>query len=276
MIALRSAGTPEVVITGISRSGTSYLCNLLHRFENCVAINEPNKVRFLLQREKAPWSLPLFYRDRRRDVLSGTPIKNKLLGGEVVEDTAVYEEHHRYQPEVAVDDFVLAVKNTREFLLRLEAVRRVLPRARVVACVRNPLDTIASWKRSFAHLRDADVTPFTGHPHQMWLSGADREALARIDATADSAERRARFWRLLADRVLANRDGVLLVDYDDLVSEPLPVLGRILDGYHSGGLRRPIAPSSASDHRHLLDDDDRRAIQTICTPLATELGLATE
>jgi hypothetical protein len=229
----------------------------------------------VLRREKTPWSLPLFYRDRRRDVLSGTPIKNKLVAGQVIEDTAVTEERDRYVPDVAGDDFVLAVKNTREFLLRLEAVRRVMPQARVVACVRNPLDTIASWKRSFAHLRDADVTPFTGHPHRMWLSGSDREALDRIVATADPAERRAHWWRLLADRVLANRDGLVLIDYDDLVRDPVTALGRILDGYRPGGLRRPVEPSSAPDRRELLDDGDRRAIQAICTPVATELGLAT-
>jgi len=136
---------PDLLITGISRSGTSYLCNLLHRFDNCVALNEPAEILSLMTTEEVPWSLPLFYRERRRDILAGKPIENKLLDGEVVEDTAVYQTRHEYHPNVASADFVLAVKNTREFLLRFGAVRRVMPSALAIACVRNPFDTIASW-----------------------------------------------------------------------------------------------------------------------------------
>jgi hypothetical protein len=190
-----------------------------------------------------------------------------------VEDTFLYDRRHRYTPEVSGEDFVLAVKNTREFIFRLEAVRRVMPAARVVACVRNPFDTIASWKGSFWHLRDADVTPFLRHPRRMWLPAGQRTALERIAATGDVAERRAMWWSFLAQRLLDNRDGLLLVDYDDLLRRPATVLDRVLSGYRPGRPRQSITPSDRRPKLELLDESDRRAIRAICSGPAKQLGL---
>jgi hypothetical protein len=265
---------PELIVTGISRSGTSYLCSLLHRFDNCVAINEPREIISVLGAEEVPWGVPAFYRKLRSDILAGRPIENKLRRGEVEEDTARHRRRRKYRPNVGADDFLLAVKNTREFLFRLEAAGRVMPTARVVVCVRNPIDTIASWKASFRHLREADVAPFLGHPKRMWLAEEQQVALQRIAATGDLPERRALWWRFQAERVLEHRDRLVLVEYDELVAEPLATLRRILVGYRPGGLRTPIAPSVARSKRELLDDEDRRAIRTICSQAAAELHLS--
>ena len=271
----RPSSPRDLIITGISRSGTSYLCNLLHRFDNCVAINEPAEIISLLGAEEVPLGVPAFYRELRHDILAGTPIENKLLDGQVVEDTALSQRRHEYTPSVAADDFVLAVKNTREFLFRLEAVRQVMPTARVVACVRNPFDTIASWKASFAHLRDADVSPFVTHPTQMWLSEQQRAALLKISATPHFPERRALWWCFQAQCVLQHADEILIVDYDELVTRPMTVLRRVLGGYHPGRPRGPITPSVPRSKRELLGDGDLRAITTLCSRAASDLQLST-
>jgi sulfotransferase family protein len=263
----------NIILTGVSRSGTSYLSNLLHRFDNCVAINEPREVISVLREEEVPWGIPTFYDRLRHDIGAGRPIENKVRGGQVVEDTALDERRRLYRPVVASAEFVLAVKNTREFLLRLEPLQRVMPGSRIVACVRNPADTIASWKRSFRHLRDADVRPFVRHPHCMWLPQTQCDELASIAATPRVAERRALWWRFLADRVLEHRREIVLVRYEELVAEPLPVLERILTGFRAGALRSAIAPSNARSSRSLLDDDDLIAIRQICSSTAAQLGL---
>jgi len=92
---------PALIVTGISRSGTSYLCNLLQRFDNCVAINEPREIISLLREGEIPLGVPAFYDEPRRKVASGGRIENKLVGGEVVEDTARYQVRHKYRPRVA-------------------------------------------------------------------------------------------------------------------------------------------------------------------------------
>jgi hypothetical protein len=266
------ADRPDLVVTGISRSGTSYLCNLLHRLDNCVAINEPAEVIGLLKAERVPRALPAFYATLRREILAGRPIENKLVDGEVVEDTAVFQARSRYTPAVASDDFVLAVKNTREFLLRLGAVRRVMPWARIVLCVRNPYDTIASWKGSFEHLRVANVRPFTQHRRQMWLPWRQRRELAQIAATEPLPERRALWWRFLAERALEHRADGMLVHYEDLVAAPEEALAGAVEGYRAGAPTRPVEPSVVRSRRELLDGDDLRAIGAICSEAAAELG----
>ena len=220
-----------------------------------------------------PRGLPAYYRTLRADIRAGRPIENKLHRGQVVEDTARHQRRRRYRPRVADDGFVLAIKNTREFLLRLGAVRAVMPERRIVACVRNPVDTIASWKASFQHLNTADVGPFVDHPQLMWLAGREREALQSVAATADLATRRALWWRFLADRVLEHRNELLLVRYEELVAEPAAELERILAGCRAGTLRSPVAPSTVRSRRSLLDDDDLAAISEICSPAADRLGL---
>jgi hypothetical protein len=237
-----------------------------------VALNEPREVIALLRAERIPRGLAAFYDGLRREIRAGRPIENKLLHGEVVEDTSVSGVRRSYTPAVTGDDFVLAVKNTREFLLRLAAVRRVLPEARIVACVRDPVATIASWKGSFDHLRGANVGPFLRHRRQLWLPRAQRRALERIGATPALPERRALWWRFQAERVLERREQLLLVRYEELAAEPMPVLERILDGYRAGELRRSIEPSSARSRAELLDEADVRAIEAICRPVAQQLG----
>jgi Sulfotransferase family len=264
---------PDLILTGVSRSGTSYLCNLLHRFDNCVAINEPREIISILRNEEVPWGVPAFYGRLRADILARRPIENKLRRGQVVEDTARHKRRRLYRPEVAGEDFVLAVKNTREFLLRLEAVRSVMPEARIVACVRNPVDTIASWKGSFRHLRNADVDPFVRHPQCMWLAQEEREALRSIEATPHLAQRRALWWRFLAERVLDHVSELVLVQYEELVSEPAAAVGCILAGRRPGALRAPVMPSAARSRRTLLDDSDLIAIREICSSTAAKLGL---
>ena len=148
-----------------------------------------------------------------------------------------------------------------------------MPERRIVACVRNPVDTIASWKASFQHLNTADVGPFVDHPQLMWLAGREREALQSVAATADLATRRALWWRFLADRVLEHRNELLLVRYEELVAEPAAELERILAGCRAGTLRSPVAPSTVRSRRSLLDDDDLAAISEICSPAADRLGL---
>ncbi len=264
----------ELLLTGISRSGTSWLCNLLHRFEDCVVLNEPQEVIDVLQRDGAA-GIPAFFADTRRRVLAGEPILNKLSAGELTADTAVNDERSFYQPRPASDGFVLAVKNTRAFLSRLEAVADAMPAARIVACVRNPLDTIGSWKRSFPHLRDADLNGVpVGHPEDPWLSEEDRTALRAIAALDDVAVRRANWWLWFAERLLRHRARLALVRYHDLVVDPGPTLREALDGYQLGELSQPLTVSSPRTSRAELDAHDVEVIRAICMDAALELGVA--
>jgi hypothetical protein len=264
----------DVLVTGISRSGTSWLCRLLHQHADCVALNEPPEVVALLEREAEPHGLAAFLAETRARVLRGEPIANKLTGGHVTADTADSDALTLYTPTPATSDFVLAVKNTRAFLSRLDGIRRALPETRIVACVRNPFDTLGSWKRGFPHLRDADVMHVpVGHPEDPWLGAADRAALRAIAATTDVAERRARWWCWFAEMLLRHRDGVVLVGYDELVTQPAETLARAFVGHALGSLSEPLAASRPHRTRALLDAHEIEVTRALCLDVARELGV---
>jgi hypothetical protein len=272
-ISRRSTATPELIITGIPRSGTSLLCNLLHRLDNCVALNEPPEVAAMML-ESPPWGLARFFRDIRRDVLDGKPLRNKLASGKVTQDTAVAGQIETYHPCVAASDFVLGIKTTLPFLSRLPQIRRVMPNARFVVCVRDPLETLASWKTSFAHLRDADIRGIQiGNPDDPELTGHQRHRLAAIAAIPETPARRAAWWAYWADLIHDSLEHLILVRYDDLAMNPRQTLDKFLSGWPAGNPLEPIEPSTPRAQIENLDDADISAARLLCRASAAKLGL---
>jgi SAM-dependent methyltransferase len=264
----------DMLITGISRSGTSYLCHLLHRHSDCVALIDPPELFGALEHQAVPWGVPAYFQETRATIAEGGMVVSKVDGDLPVTDTYPDDVRARYAPSPASADFVLAVKNVRALLARLEAVRPLLDGTRLVLCARDPYDAIASWKRSFEHLREADVHgTAVSRPDNPLLARRDRDELQLIATCTDVAERRARFWAWSARRVLEQRDGAVLVDYDRLVREPSATVAEVTAGLEPGPPPADLEPSDPRRHRELLHDRDREAIGDICLPLARELGL---
>lgn len=258
---------PDLLITGIPRSGTSYLCNLLNHHDNCLVLNEPDDPAAKLDGPEGSLRLSLFLRQTRHDVVAGKPIRNKLTT-----DTATSNDITSYVPQVAAPDFVLGIKKTIAFLSRLPQLRRALPSARIVACVRNPFDAIASWKTTFDHLREADVTAVpVGHLHDPCLSAAQQAELEQIAALPDLATRRAAWWSYFARQLIDSIDQLVLVKYEELVTDPSQALKTILDG--AGNRAEPIAPSQPRSKAASLDSADVQAIRSLCSAAAQRLGV---
>ena len=265
---------PELLVTGIPRSGTSLLCRLLHEQPDCVVVNEPAEIFGPLTKCENPWWIARYYRELRRDVLEGEAIENKVEDGKIVEDTRKLDRRARYHPRVSRPDFLLGTKNTLVYLARIPVIRRALPRAPIIACVRHPLDTLASWKDSFAHLRDVNLDGFPpSYVDNPFLSGQDRKRLRHIAETEDPSQRRALLWAHLAETIEAHRESLVVVRYEDLVAEPVTELGRILGavpGFHVPTLRLPaLTPRT---RRELLDEADMRAAADLCGREAAYFG----
>ncbi|MFO7640202.1 MAG: sulfotransferase, partial [Candidatus Competibacteraceae bacterium] len=266
-----------LLITGIPRSGTSYLCRLLHGVRDAVIINEPRALYRRLNRPDWPRALATLYRDLRADVLAGRPIENKLHGGQVIEDTAVTDRFETYTPRVAAPDFLLGSKNTLGYLARLSAAPDALSGIAVVACVRHPVPTIASWKRTFPHLREAAVDRFAvGARTDPLLAGWQRERLTAIAATTELPHRRALLWCYLAELLLEHCPAGLLLRYEDLVAAPEAGLARLVNGLQpplplrfATTAPQPGVPRGPSE---VLAADDRAAIRACCAALAARLG----
>ncbi|MDX8389244.1 MAG: sulfotransferase [Mariprofundaceae bacterium] len=272
----REIESPELIISGLPRSGTSYLCSLLHRIEDVVAINEPVEIFAALHGQPEAWGVAVYYRDVRCRIIDNLPVQNKLKQGMPVEDTKSYDEVDSYSPKVGRPDFLLCTKNTLAYLARIRQLRQVMPYAPVVVCVRHPLDVIASWKGSFDHLAGAKVDDFPlGGLYDEQLSEICRARLKEIDKTVSPALKRALLWDYLAGLVLANRQDITLVRYEELVQFPRETLQRIihqLPGKQLFRVPKNITASTVRKQRELLTDEDIQAVNKICVHNAAALG----
>lgn len=271
-----SGSTRDGIITGIPRSGTSYLCALLNKVKNCVAINEPGEIFPVLKNHIVPFGMAVYYRSIRGKILDGEPIENKLQNGEPIEDTSVIDGREKHVPAVYSEDFALFTKNTLAYSSHISGLRRVMPYAPIFACVRNPYDTIASWKESFPHLRDADVTKFfLGGINDPFLSGVERYLLMQIASCKSESVRRALLWRYLAERIIAQKNDLAIVRYEDTVKNPVDVINTILDAFPAGKAEfgiPAIEKSEIRSKRHALTKDDYIAISSLCMDVANEFG----
>jgi hypothetical protein len=235
----RAAETPStVLIAGIPDSGADELLALLSAHERCTIHDEPAELAPALVASAPPWEVATYLRDARRDH-PGT--------------------------DIAV------IRSTVPFLCRLEALKRVLPDARLVLCVRNPFDTIAQWKARPPGEVDAAIDWAAGSADQ-WAAENDVAALRRIADLSDAAEKRAAWWWWLAQRALGHAHGVQVVRYGDVIGDSGNVLDAILPGTPVIGLhdRARIAPSRRTA---ALDELDLQTIRAICLQSAAELGV---
>jgi hypothetical protein len=265
---------PEVLITGIPRSGTSLLCRLLHEQSNCVVLNEPAEIFGPLTNCENPWWLACYYRELRRDILEGAAVHNKVVEGKLVEDTRQVDHRERYHPIVSRPDFLLGTKNTLVYLARMPILRRALPQAPIVACVRHPLDTLASWKDSFPHLRDVQLSNFpVSYADNDFLTGVERQRLQRISDTESAAQRRALLWSHLAELIATHRDSIILLRYEDLVREPEIQVRRILSAIPDFKIPALSVPAlTLRSRREILDTEDLQAAADLCAIQASYFG----
>ena len=267
---------PTGIITGIPRSGTSYLCTLLNKLDNCVAINEPKETMGPLLTQIVPHGVAMQYRVLRRKILDGVPIENKLTGGIPTEDTVANDKTETYLPTVSSDDFLLFTKNTMAYMARLDQLRLALPNAHVIACVRNPYDTIASWKTSFPHLLNADINNSRfGNLNDPFMRGIDRYFLSQITNSHDVTIRRALLWRYLADTVLEHKDQLTILRYEDLVTDPAKKMESLLSVFENNTIDikfDTLKKSTIRSKREQLTKADFKAISSICFGAALELG----
>lgn len=275
--AAARAHARDLVISGIPRSGTSYLCKLLSTCDNVAIVNEPVILHEWLRYAPDPYVVRTLHDELRRRIDAGEAVDNKLTqSGELVEDTALADARVPWRPKLRNAKWVLGTKNTLAYMARLEGILRLMPGARVVLCVRHPLDTLASWKGTFAHLAAGDPTHVpVGGLGDPFLP---RQLAAGLRIVADMPEapyRRAAWWRLLAGEVLRFRDRVVIVRYEDLVADPACELGRALGplAAFAGGPRAALVPSAVRTWRRAsLDNADRDAVATQCKDVLDYFG----
>lgn len=265
---------PELIITGIPRSGTSLLCRLLHELPDTVIINEPKEIFGPLTSGQPPSWIATFYRELRMKILDGSEIENKIKNGRVIEDTREVDKRELYHPQVSRPNFVLGTKNTLAYMARLSLLRFAMPAAPIVACIRNPIDTIASWKTSFPHLENITLQDFpVNYANNSFLTWQEKHRLEEIMNCREVPIRRALLWRHLTEVIKEHRDRLCVIRYEDLVQDPISQIDRI-----ETALGNPAWPKhrqkilSPRSKREILDIMDYQAISDLCHENARYFG----
>lgn len=260
--------TNELVVTGVPRSGTSYLCSILNKIRNTVVINEPSEVLQILHNE-SPVPLSHYYNLIRERIKNGQPIANKLVNGEFIEDTNNIDVRTAYIPSVDTPDFLLGTKNTLIYLNTLERLFRDLPEATFIACVRHPYDTIASWSRvSFPHIRNAEPRFLLNY-----VSGRQKQEIGKILQTPELAERYAMWWNYLAGIITGHSKRLMVVRYEEMVADPHGTLDHICKtASFPPNMQQALKPSSPRHHQNALDSDIIAAIGKYCKESAAFFG----
>jgi hypothetical protein len=244
----------DLVLTGIAASGAGYLSELFGGYSNCLVLIEPGGRVDVGLRLPVPGPVAVFYR---------------------LERVRILDDGLAAEPAVESNDFVFATTHTHSYLSRLEGLHRVMPHARIIVCVRDPFDTIASWKRhadgwSVEEILDSRFVP---KPDDPWLTGAQRQTISQLRETVSPTQVMAVVWQHFAELVLNQSDRVLLVTYEDLVRNPQRVLAGVLDGLNGGEPRVAMSASVARSDRSNLTDRDEQVIRATCSQAAFDLGL---
>ena len=258
----------DLVITGIPRSGTSYVCALLNGVENTVLVNEPVEALQYLHNSSSH-SLTEYYAHTRECILKEIPIQNKIVDGKFIEDTNKVDVRCDYLPKVKDASFVFGSKNTFVYLVCLEKNRNQLPDALILACVRHPYDVIASWKSvKFPHLRNANPVFFVDYANDQ-----EGRKLAGIGSKGQIEMRYALLWDYLAQCIIRRINDLVLLKYEEFVVNPARHLAAV---YSALGVNQPRMPempvSQVRTRRDILSAVEVDAIRQYCADSAGYFG----
>ncbi|MBU3023393.1 sulfotransferase [Aestuariibacter sp. A3R04] len=257
----------DFLISGLPRSGTSLLCNLLHQSADMVVINEPREIFSHLKDHMAGHALSLYYRRLRTDILLDRPIENKVdAQGKVIEDTRITDSRTAYRPRVSHPHFHLGTKNPLAYLSRLEVLCHSLPHIPKIVMVRHPYKVISSWVASFPHLRDVDlsVIPFTDTQDPL-LATWQKQQLHAISKETHLPVRRALLFNYLVESILRVRDRIHLVRYEDLTANPKETMGAVSRYIEARPLSNKVLSTVRTNNQQShITEEDKYAIDLLC------------
>ena len=214
---------PDVILTGLPRSGSTLTCHLLNRCVNTVALHEPIPMADLA-REFSGAALVdqvgRFYEDTRRSLLETRRAVSKRVDGKVPDNTfgearGGSENLRRslashgevsFEGKELSPDFLLAIKHNAGFAAMLEPLTE---RFVCYGIVRHPLAVLASWN-------SVNLAVQQGHvPVGERIDAGLRAALESID---DRTERQFYIVEWFFERFLRLLPRASILRYEDVVT----------------------------------------------------------
>jgi hypothetical protein len=261
----------NAIITGIPRSGTSYLCRLLDFVEDTVVINEPDKIIWVTSDSLKLWRVGAYYNILRNKINSGKPIQNKTHNGIIIEDTSKMDNSSYSVVKVSSTDFILIIKNTLAYLAVLPQIIENYPEMPIIACIRNPIDTISSWKRSFPHLRYAMFENFPSDINRNYVHEISQlQEIKDIESENDFEIKRALIWNYLAGIIERSKDKINIFKYEEFVRNPNSEIEKVSTKYPKFKFGYDFPKSSIRLNREVMHRDEIEKIKSVCGNMANK------
>jgi len=202
-------GPKDFVLTGIPRSGTSLLSSLLCELEDCFCFNE-------IQYDVV--TLPVFFTRMRKKLLAGEPVPNRVdEEGKLTTDTQRkgFSVQEIKAPNKS-KGLVLGSNANIPYLNQMDSMLGY--KYKVLAMVRNPVYTLASWGSEKAgRIPENQVMADDLNPR--W---------EKIDfCSQDKVERQAQLWEHYANLIWSVRHRVKIVRYERLTENQNDTLEEI-------------------------------------------------
>lgn len=235
---------PDLIVTGVPRSGTSLAAAIIDQAPGCLCLSEPeNQVELMRGAVSAEDFVAMVgeeFDTVRRSVLAGSPILDRrradgaavtnYFTGEQPDGKRItgYTIRAITRPGLSAD-FVLAVKHVALYAAVLPQLVQS-GRYRVVALVRDPVALLTSWQ-------SLDVPVSQGR-----LPAGERfwpELKLLGEAELELTEKQVRLCELLFGRFLRWADRIAILRYEELVADPVRLL-------RAAGISEIGAPSASA------------------------------
>jgi len=253
--ALARYHRPEktVIVTGIPRSGTSLFSALLNDLDNAVCLNE------ILYDVNL---LPSAFAEIRRRLVVGEPIPNRYdSSGNLATDTQ--GSGANVEERIVQDVDENAVIGSKVNIPYLNQIQKILDYGyKVIALVRDPVYTIASWNSEKANvIPEAHVGDEDMHPR--WRN-------FRFE-TDNKIERQAQLWQHYANLLWKLRNTIKIIRYTELTDNTYEVMQYVCEYF---GLKNSTTQSLKNMNmpsRFANLDMISQAVMKHC-PMANTLG----
>lgn len=213
---------PDVILTGLPRSGSTLICNLLTRCADTVALHEPIPMADLARKFSGGAlveEVARFYADTRRSLLETRRVLTRQVNG-AVPDNIFGEERGSDNlrrnlasfGEISLEgkeltpDFLLGIKHNAGFVALLE---HLVGRFPVYAIVRHPLAVLSSWNSVKLPVQRGRI------PAGEQIDPGLRAALDRIN---DRTERQCYILEWFFDRLARRLPRASILRYEDVIA----------------------------------------------------------
>ena len=262
---MSASRAPNVLITGIPRSGTTLVCSLLNKLPDVVALHEPMDVWEFVKCADASAiaeTIEQFCIAARRSLREQGFAVSKHVGGEIRDNAAGDQvdqtgtrsrrtEHGKiFIDKPLSEKFTLAVKHPLAFTALLEPLSQ---KFECVAVIRNPLATLASWNSLDWLKVKKGRAPIAEE--------LDPELARSLAAESDVIERQILIleWSYKRYRTFLSAENV--IKYEDLIATRARELGRFFPA--AADLNEDLVSKNLNPHydRTIMADLGQRLLR---------------